>query len=141
MTTNKDIVIQYSKALWEARDTSAIDIFFDPQAKIHSPLSTVKGNETMKEIVEKWLLAFPDLTVMWDDFIAEGDKVVCRWRACGTHLGGFFDTKPTHKEVAFSGVMTYRLDNNKIIEYWSLVDMHCLLRQLEEYQSVAEALE
>lgn len=141
MTTNKDIIIQYAKSLWEDRDLSIIDTLIDPHAKIHSPFSTTEGKETMKVIVEKWLQAFPDLTIHWEDFIAENDKVVCRWRACGTHLGGFFETKPTHKEVVFSGVMTYRLANGKIVEYWALVDMHSILSQLEEYESVAEALE
>ena len=141
MRPNKDIIIHYTKTLWEDRDLSIIDTLIDPHAKIHSPLCTIEGNETMRDIVEKWLLAFPDLTIQWEDFISENDKVVCRWRACGTHLGGFFETKPTHKEIVFSGVMTYRLENRKIVEYWALVDMHSILSQLEEYESVAEVLE
>lgn len=141
MTTNKDIILKYSETVWQNHDLSAIDTMVAPKAKIHSPLSTVQGNETMKEIMEKWLTAFPDLTVIWEDFIAEDDKVVSRWRARGTHLGGFFDTKPTHKEIAYTGVTTYRLVDGKIVEYWALVDMHSILTQLEEYKSVAEALE
>lgn len=141
MKNNKDIIINYSKAVWGDRNLDIIDQMVKAHAKIHSPLSTIEGKETMREIVEKWLLAFPDLTITWQDFIAEGDKVVSRWRAAGTHLGGFFETKPTHKEVSYSGVTTYRLENGKIAEYWALVDMHALLSQLQEYQSVAEALE
>lgn len=141
MKANKDIIIHYTKALWEDCDLSIIDTLIDPHAKIHSPFNTIEGKETMKAIVQKWLIAFPDLTIQWEDFIAENDKVVCRWRACGTHLGGFFGTKPTHKEIVFSGVMTYRLVNGKIVECWALVDMHSILSQLEEYESVAEALE
>lgn len=141
MTVNKDIIKQYSKKLWEVRDLSVIDDCVDPDAKIHSPLSTIAGKETMREIVDKWLTAFPDLHITWEDFIAEGDRVVSRWHAEGTHLGGFFDTKPTHKEIKYSGVTTYRLKNGKITEYWTLVDMHSILSQLEEYDCVSEALE
>ena len=141
MTTNKNIVINYLQAVWEDRDLSAIDNFFAKDAVIHSPLSTVQGQETMKDIMEKWQAAFPELSILWEDFIAEGDKVVCRWKACGTYIGGFFNTSPSHKEVVFSGVMTYRLDNGKIVEYWNLVDMHSILTQLGEFSSMSEALE
>ena len=74
--------------------------------------------------MEKWLLAFPDLHITWEDFVAEEDKVVSRWRAQGTHLGGFFDTKPTHKEISYSGVTTYRFEKGKIvaIQYDSNMD-------------------
>lgn len=141
MPNNKDAIIAYSKALWDARDLLAIDRYFASNAKIRSPFSTAQGKETMHEIVDKWLTAFPDLTIRWDEFIAEDDRVVSRWSAQGTHLGGFFDTHPTHKEVNFSGVIIYRLQKGKIIDYWSLVDMHAILSQLERYHSIEEALE
>lgn len=141
MQINKEIVIQYSKRVWEDHDLSVINELVANEARIHSPLSTMEGQETMKEIVEKWLSAFPDLTISWEDFVSENDKVVSRWYARGTHLGGFFDTKPTHKEITFSGVTTYRLQDGKIVEYWSLVDIHRILSQLESYDSIAEVLE
>lgn len=141
MKNNKDVVIAYSKLVWNDRDLSAIDRLLAPDAKIHSPMKTVQGSETMHQIVEKWHAAFPDLTIHWDEFIAEGDKVVSRWTAMGTHLGGFFDTKPTYKEVTYSGVTIYRLAKNKIVDYWALVDMHAILSQLQEYDSIEEALE
>ncbi len=141
MTNNKDLITEYSKSLWSDHDLLAIDRYFSPDAMIHSPFTTVQGRESMHEIVEKWLTAFPDLTIKWAEFISEGDKVVSRWSAQGTHLGGFFDTRPTYKEVNFSGVIIYHLKNSKIVDYWSLVDMHAILSQLEEYGSIEEALE
>lgn len=141
MNKNTEIIRDYSKRVWEERDLSIIDNVFAPDCKIHSPFSTIAGKETMKEIVDKWLAAFPDMQVTWEDFVAENDKVVSRWRACGTHLGGFFDTKPTHKEITFSGVITYRLAHGKVIEYWSLVDVHSILSQLEAYDTIEQVLE
>lgn len=141
MENNKDVVIAYSKSVWNDRDLSAIDRLLAPDAKIHSPMKTVQGSETMRQIVEKWHAAFPDLTIRWDEFVADGDKVVSRWTATGTHLGGFFDTKPTYKEVTYSGVTIYRITKNKIVDYWALVDMHAILSQLKEYDSIEEALE
>lgn len=132
MQPNKDVVIQFSKRLFDHKDFSVIDTHFSKDAIIRSPMRTLKGRETMREVIEKWFSAFPDLSVQWDEFISEGDKVVSRWSAIGTHLGGFFNTQPTHREIQFSGVIIYRLVNQKITEYWSLVDIHAILSQLEK---------
>lgn len=141
MRSNKDIIIDYSKALWNERNVAVIDQVVAPDAKIHSPFNTVHGSDTMHTIVEKWLAAFPDLAITWEEFIADGNKVVSRWSARGTHLGGFFDTKPTYREVYYSGITIYHLEKGKIIDYRALVDIHAILSQLEEYDSLEEALE
>lgn len=141
MKNNKDVIVNYSKKLWNDRDLSVIDEIVAKDAKIHSPLSTVQGKETMREIVEKWHTAFPDLAIQWDEFVAEGNKVVSRWTAQGTHLGGFFDTKPTYRNVHYSGITIYQLENGKIIDYRALVDVHAILKQLDQYDSIEEALE
>lgn len=141
MKSNKDIIIDYSKAVWGERNLSVIDQVVAKDAKIHSPLNTVEGSETMRNIVEKWLTAFPDLSITWEEFIADGNRVVSRWSAVGTHLGGFFDTKPTYREVRYSGVTIYHLEKGKIVDYRAFVDIHAILSQLEEYDSIESALE
>jgi len=56
----------------------------------------------------------PDLHVVIEDLIAEGDRVVCRnvWR--GTRAGGH--------EVEFRGIVIWRLAHGKIVERWARVD-------------------
>jgi predicted ester cyclase len=141
MKNNKDIIAAYAQALWHDRDLSVINQVFSPTAKIHSPFNhTMHGCKTMHDIAEKWLTAFPDLCVIFEEYIAEDNCVVSRWVASGTHLGGFFDTKPTYRTVEFSGVTIYRLENEQIIDYRALVDVHAILSQLKEYDSIEEAL-
>ncbi len=141
MSSNKDIIKHYMKELWENKNLAIIDEVFADDAIIHSPFSLEQGALTMKEIANKWLNAFPDFKMDWEDFIAEGNKVVCRWWATGTHMGSFFETNPTHQEVSFSGVATFELLNGKVAEYWVLVDIHALLQQLEGYETLTEALD
>ena len=62
--------------------------------------------------------------------IAEGDKVVSRWHASGTHQGQFVDMAATGKEVNYNGITIYRLEQNKIKEYWVVVDMFAIWQQL-----------
>ena len=139
--TNKEIVIQFSKKFWEQQDITAVDKYVSEHCVIHTPLTMRYGSLTLKEIARKWFDAFPDLLLFWRDFIAEDDKVVCRWRAKGTHLGSFFETRPTHEEISFIGVTTYRIEDGIIKEYWSLIDIHTILKQLGCYQSMSEVVD
>lgn len=137
---NKDSVKHVCKMLWENRKLDVIDDLFDKNIKIFSPFNVAYGTLTMKEIAQKWLTAFPDLLFTWEDFLAEGDKVAVRWRAQGTHLGSFFETKPTHHEVYYSGVTIFTVNEGLISEYWSLVDVHSILKQLG-LSSLTEAID
>ena len=81
-----------------------------------------------------------DTKVIDSRLVAEGDQVAVRWQANGTHLGSFFETNPTHQEVYYSGVTFFTLRENKIAEYWALVDMHALLKQAG-VESLSEAID
>ncbi len=137
---NKELVQYFTKTLWERRNIDVIDDCFIAEAKIFSPFNVKYGSLTMRDIAEKWLTAFPDLIIKWQDFVAEREKVVVRWRANGTHLGSFFETSPTHHEVYYSGITIFTVQNDKITEYWSLVDIHSILKQLG-LDSMSEAID
>ena len=74
--------------------------------------------------------AFPDLRISVEDQVAEGDKVVTRWRARGTHKGPFQGISPTGKRGEISGTIIDRIADGKIIECWSNSDDLGLLQQL-----------
>ena len=75
-------------------------------------------------------MAFPDLVVTVEDQIAEGDRVVTRWTARGTHGGEFLGIPPTGKEFTFKGVDIVRIVDGKIVEGWDVPDLFGLMRQL-----------
>ncbi|MDQ3965685.1 MAG: ester cyclase [Actinomycetota bacterium] len=89
------------------------------------------GPEEMKEYVGMYRSAFPDLKVTLEDQVAEGDKVVNRWTAQGTHLGEYMGIAPTGKEVRFAGIHISRIDQEgKIAENWEVYDLMGLMRQI-----------
>jgi predicted ester cyclase len=73
---------------------------------------------------------FPDVVSTIEDLIAEGDKVVARWRARATHQGEYVGIPPTGKEVEFTGISVYRIEGGKIAESWTVEDELGLLRQI-----------
>lgn len=127
---NLEIIKSYHDAVWEQKDLNVIDQYFEENALIHSPLESTKGTEKMKKIIAQWLAAFPNLKVAWEDFICEGDKVVSRWRAQGTQEGEFLGNVSSSKKVDYSGVTIYQIQNEKINQYWALVDMDTVKKQL-----------
>lgn len=83
-----------------------------------------------KEFYSALYSAFPDLTHSIEDQIAEGDKVVTRWIARGTHRGDFMGISPTEREVALRGINIYRIEADKLAQSHVSWDILGLLQQL-----------
>jgi predicted ester cyclase len=58
----------------------------------------------MLEFVAAYRRAFPDAQSSVEDQVAEGDKVVTRWRARGTHRGALGPIPATDREFEINGV-------------------------------------
>ena len=95
----------------------------------------IHGPDELKEAVSMFRTAFPDLEYTVEDLIAEGDKVVRRDRATGTHDGEFMGIEPTGKEVEFEGVVIFRVEDGQLVEAWSQGDMMGLMQQLGVVES------
>jgi predicted ester cyclase len=78
--------------------------------------------------------AFPDLRYEIEELVAEGDKVVSRWRMTGTHSGVLESpamTLPaTGRTLDLWGVSIYRIEAGMVVEIWESFDMMEFLRQL-----------
>ena len=64
------------------------------------------------------------------DLIAEGDRVVVRWRLLGTHKGDFRGIAPTGRAIALKGIAIYRVEGGKLMERWVVSDLHGLLEEI-----------
>jgi steroid delta-isomerase-like uncharacterized protein len=76
----------------------------------------IRGIEEAKAEVAGYRAAFSDLTVSIDHQVAEGDYVVTRWTAHGTHDGELFGVAPTGNSVSTSGITIVRIADGKIVE-------------------------
>ena len=74
--------------------------------------------------------AFPDLQYTVEDQIAEGDKVVTRYTASGTHRGELMGIAPTGSRVEITGISITRVEDGKIEEIWETHDALGMMRQL-----------
>ena len=86
--------------------------------------------EAAKQEAADFRRGFPDVTSTIEDLIAEGDKVVARWRSRATHRGDYMGIPPSGKEVQIMGISVYRIEEGKIAESWMVEDQFGLLRQI-----------
>jgi steroid delta-isomerase-like uncharacterized protein len=88
------------------------------------------GPEGNKMLITAYRNAFPDLHFTVDEQIAEGNMVVTRWTAHGTHNGELAGIPPTGKRATVVGMGVDRVENGKIVASWGLFDQFGMLQQL-----------
>ena len=71
-----------------------------------------------------------DFSVVLDDQFATDDRVVCRWRAIGTHDGELSGIPPTGKPIEYPGVSVWAFDRGKARLGWIFPDVATLMAQL-----------
>src|SRR5215218_7567851 len=100
--------------------TEVVDEVLSPNFVCYDPNSEsgeIRGAETIKGEIEYFRNAVPDLTYTVEDQVVEGDKVVSRWRASGTHQGEFFGVPGSGNRIEMSGIQIDRFDESgKLIE-------------------------
>lgn len=75
--------------------------------------------------------SFPDVHMEVVELIAEGDKVVGRFRCSATHLGEWLGHAPTGRRFErVDEVSIFRFRDGRIVDAWSLEDSQSRLRQL-----------
>lgn len=115
---NKKIVMKVASAGWKPR---IISEYCSKNYRIHFGTLELDRDHLM-EFMGSIHHALPDLRYKVNDIIAEGDKVVTRWLAIGTHKRTFQGVTPSQQTVQFSGITISRLKNGKIVEDWEEVD-------------------
>ena len=127
----KAIARRFTEDLWDKGVLSVADEIIAPDFIDHDPVSGQRsGLEGYKEMVGAFRAAFPNLRVTNEDVIAEGDKVVARWTARGTHDGVLMNIPPTGKQVTLKGIDVLRIEGGKIVERWGEFDAVGMLHQL-----------
>jgi predicted ester cyclase len=105
--------------------------------------NAVSGIEKTRESLAQWVLdpvliehklffesAFPKYEVFAEEMTSEGNRVVVRTRMKGRHEGQFGDIMPSYRDVDFTFIISYTIENQKIVSHWLVADQMVLLEQL-----------
>ena len=132
-TANKHLVEAFIQELFSKGDLAAVERYLDPAFINHDPPfpGAPDGPEGMRQAAILFRNALPDWHSHLDQLVAEGDIVVERFTACGTHLGELMGVPASGKTIRLPGVNIFRVKGDKIVERWGRLDEAGLLRQLE----------
>jgi predicted ester cyclase len=78
--------------------------------------------ETFEQTFAEAREGFPDLSVVVEDVMAEGNWVTARVTMRGTHRGEFQGIAPTGKRVEVRAIDMFRIREGKIVEHWGHAD-------------------
>ena len=90
----------------------------------------VAGRSEERAVFARLLRVFPDLHVVIEDLIAEGDKVVSRNTVTGTHQGDYMGHPPTGKPVTYNEIFIFRFAGGRIAGTWGVVDVFSQMKQV-----------
>ena len=120
---NKEFILEYFNAL-------------SGKVKTAEAIAHYVSDQPLIEHITFFESVFPRYKVIADEMTAEGNRVVVRARVNGIHEGAFGDIPPTHRTVNLPCVVSYIIENNKIVSHWIIADQATLMEQLGVGQTV-----
>ncbi len=135
MEMNKKICVDFLNEVHNNDNVDAIDIYLDKDVFSHDPFpGQAPGSEGVKDTMRQFRAAFPDKRIMIRDVIAEGDKVMVKFTAQGTHLGEFVGIPASGNAISYEEVVILRVKDKKIVEHWAVADALSLMQQVGAIQ-------
>ncbi|HEY0101831.1 MAG TPA: ester cyclase [Pyrinomonadaceae bacterium] len=130
----KAVVSRWFEEVWNKGREEAIDELFAEDGVAHGLADEtgepLRGASGFKPFFRNFRSAFPDIEVVVEDAIAEGDKVAARCRVRATHAGDSLGFAATQRAIEFTGMTFLRVRDGKIVEAWNNFDFLGLRQQL-----------
>jgi steroid delta-isomerase-like uncharacterized protein len=127
--SNKALAARHYIEVLTQKKVSVVDEIYAESIQVGDGPSVPR--EQFKAMAQMSTTAFPDLVATIHDQVAEGDLVVTRWSAEGTHLGDFMGHAGSGRKVKITAIHIHKIINNRIAVLWEEIDLLGLSKQLE----------
>jgi steroid delta-isomerase-like uncharacterized protein len=129
---NKQLVDDFIQDLFTKGDLDAVDRYLHPDFVNHNPPfdGSPGGPEGIRQAAAVVRRGCPDWHSEVHQLVAEGDLVVERFTASGTHRGEMLGVPATAQTLVLQGIQIFRIEGDRIVERWGQLDWLGLLRQL-----------
>src|SRR3954465_4247403 len=102
---NKMLAHRSFEEIWNKGNMGAIEEMFVAMPVYHGfGMALPAGRPGIHQFVTVYRTAFPDTHFTIEDQVAEGDRVLTRWTAVGTHQAALMGIPPTGKRVSVTGM-------------------------------------
>jgi steroid delta-isomerase-like uncharacterized protein len=131
---NKALVQRWFNEVWNKGRADAIDELFADDGVAHGLSDDVStpltGPNGFRPFHKTFRGAFPNIDVIIEDMIAEGDKVAARCSVRGSHTGDHLGVAASNAHVEFTGITIVRIKDGKIVEAWNNFDFLKMNKQI-----------
>ena len=112
--------------VWNQQKASTIRELFTEDTVVHGLSAPgeapVRGFEAFEKFHADFLAAFPDMQIVVDDVVTEGDRLAGRFTVTGTQTGALGDMPATGKKTLFTGSGICIVKDGKFTEVWNEID-------------------
>jgi steroid delta-isomerase-like uncharacterized protein len=127
---NKAIAHRWNDEIYNKGNLAAIDELFSTDFVWDTPFAGMAPDrEGYRQSIIS-MAAFSDVHCAADDMVAEGDKVVVRWKWSGKHTGEYMGMSPTGKQLTMTGISILRIAGGKVVEECDEQDNLGFMQQL-----------
>jgi steroid delta-isomerase-like uncharacterized protein len=132
MTTDLATYAETINQAWNSHDIEKVLSFYSPNylgddIGLASPL---RGHIGLRDMLETYWQAFPDLQFRVTDRIVKDSRVVVIWVAVGTHQGTIMNIPATGHKVQVRGVSIIDVENDQIVRGQYIWDLAGMLRHM-----------
>jgi predicted ester cyclase len=127
---NQKLVREMFDRAINKRDLTVMDEFLDPKYVNYDMPAPEPGPGGMKALMQGFFTGFPDMCIVIEETVGEGDLVCTRGYFEGTHGGDFMGIPSTDKKVKVPYMDMWRLAEGKALENWVRIDMLGLMQQI-----------
>ncbi|MGI8918088.1 MAG: ester cyclase [Pyrinomonadaceae bacterium] len=131
---NKALTQRWFEEVWNQGREQVIDELFAAEGIAHGLADEVgaalRGPQDFKPFFRKFRSAFPEIEVVVEDTIAEGDKVAARCLVRGKHQSDSLGFAATGQSTEFTGITIVRIEKGQIVEAWNNFDFMTMYKQL-----------
>lgn len=107
----RDLAQRYTAA-WCSQDAASVAAFYSPSGSLRiNDSAPAVGRSAITEAVQGFMTAFPDLRVLMDKSLVEGDSAVYHWTLIGTNTG----PGGTGQRVRISGFEVWKIGMDGLI--------------------------
>ncbi len=135
---NKALFRRWFEEVWNRGRAEAIDEMFAEDGVAHGLADAagqpLRGPAGFRPFFRSFRDAFPDIEVVVEDVIAEGDKVAALCSVQATHGGDALGFAATGRAVEIGGMTFARVRGGKIVEAWNNFDFMAMFQQLGALQ-------
>ncbi|MGE7771191.1 ester cyclase [Viridibacillus arvi] len=137
--TNEQIVKSFFEVVRSGNKPELAETFLTKEVKAHqlnsdSMVTIIRSPKNYADHIKEMLEVWGNFKIEIQELLSHNQKVYVRWKQIGMHIAEYEGYPPTNKEVIEIGSAIYRLENQKIVEYWIQVDRLGVIEQIKRNQ-------